>query len=131
MKQKAVVIDDSKVMRRVLGISLERAGFEVVAEGETGTVAVELYEQHRPDLITLDIVLPGMDGVGAAEQILRRNPNAVVVMCSSINSRDKILRCRELGVRHFILKPFTIEKVIEVLTTLHPEVRAPPSEVRP
>lgn len=131
MKQKAVVIDDSKVIRRVLGIALERAGFEVVAEGETGSVALELYEQHRPHVITLDIVLPGLDGVGAAEQILRRNPDAAVVMCSSINSRDKILRCRELGVRHFILKPFTSEKVAEVLNAINPEARASPTEVRP
>ena len=117
-KPTAVVVDDSVTARAILKSTLQAAGFEVVAEGERGDQAVTLFEQFRPTLITLDIVMPILDGVRAAEVILRLHPEAQIVMCSSLNSREKVLACRDLGVKHFILKPMVPEAVIKIVQRL-------------
>ena len=110
----AVVVDDSPVCRTVLRHGLIKAGCTVVAEAETGEEALQLFHTHRPTLIAIDIVLPQMDGITAAAQILRLYPEALVVILSATGSRQKMLACRRLGVVDFILKPFSIEKVAEV-----------------
>lgn len=114
MTPTAVLIDDSRTTRTCLRVYLTEIGFEIVAEGERGEHALELYEKHRPMLITIDIVMPGMDGVTAARELLKRHPDANVVMCTSINTRDKILACHEAGVSHYLLKPFDGAKVQSV-----------------
>lgn len=107
----AVVIDDSSTSRRALRGMLTHLGFSVVAEGERGDQVLSLYEQFRPTVLTLDIVLPVMDGVTAVIDLLKRHPDATVVMCSSITARDKIVACRDAGVAHFVLKPFTLGRI--------------------
>lgn len=114
----AVIVDDSASIRALLKHALTQAGYSVVAEADSGPPALALYEQHRPTLMMLDIVLPGMDGVKVATELLKRHPEASVVMCSSLTSKDRILACRAVGVAHFILKPFTVEKVVEVATLI-------------
>jgi two-component system chemotaxis response regulator CheY len=118
MSLTAVVIDDSSTTRSRLKSELVKSGFTVVAESASGETAIALYEKHHPTLVMLDIVLPGVDGVTVATQLLSKHPEAKVVMCSSITARDKILACRVAGVKHFILKPFSSEKIAEVLRTL-------------
>ena len=110
----AIVVDDSRVCRAVLRHGLIKAGYEVVAEAGTGEEALQLFQTHRPSLIVVDIVLPQMDGITVAAQILRMHPEATVVMVSATESRQKLLDCRRLGVTDFILKPFSIDKVVEV-----------------
>lgn len=102
----AVIIDDSPLIRAQLRQLLTRMGCTILAEGASGDDVRRLYETHRPDLMTLDIVMPGKDGVTAAIELLRDYPDAKVVMCTSITSRDKILACQKGGVRHYLLKPF-------------------------
>jgi two-component system, chemotaxis family, chemotaxis protein CheY len=114
----AVVIDDSATSRRSLRTMLTQLGFEVVAEGERGDQVLPLFEQHRPTVLTLDIVLPVVDGVTAVTDLLRKHPDATVVMCSSITARDKIVACRDAGVAHFVLKPFTPERLAAVARLL-------------
>ncbi len=94
------------------------AGFEIVAEEASGENVLERYDELRPSLIVLDIVLPGQDGVTLASEILRRHPKALVVVCSSITSREQVLACRTAGVAHFILKPFALKKVVEIVQAL-------------
>jgi DNA-binding NarL/FixJ family response regulator len=118
MKPTAVIVDDSSTMRKAIAMALGRAGVTVVAEGASGKDALPLYELHRPTLMTLDIVLPEMDGVTAAGLLLSKHPGAALVVCSSLSSREKILACRDAGVAHFLLKPFTPEKVVEVVQTI-------------
>ena len=110
----AVLIDDSKTTRACLRAYLTEIGYTVVAEGDVGELALPLYEKHRPTLITLDIVLPGIDGVAAAKQLLAKHPKAAVVMCSSLNARDKVMACVKAGVAHYLLKPINPERVKEV-----------------
>ena len=111
----AVVIDDSRIMRNHLKALLTEAGCEVVGEGGSGDDVIPLYEQFRPDLMTVDVVMPGTDGVTAATNLLKQHGEANVVMCTSTTSREKILACQRAGVSHFILKPFKREKVIGVV----------------
>lgn len=111
----AVIVDDSPIMRSHLRVLLQQAGCEVVAEGSQGDDVVALYERHRPDVMTLDIVMPGKDGVSAATELLARHPHATVVMCTSLTSRDKILACQKAGVAHYLLKPFQPERAISTI----------------
>ena len=110
----AIIVDDSPIMRAQLRKLLGVAGFSVAAEAGAGDQLLGLYEQHRPDLVTLDIVMPGRDGATAAAELLARHPDAVVVMCTSLNTRDKIEACRRAGVKYYLLKPFNAEHAVAV-----------------
>ena len=110
----AIVVDDSPIMRMQLRALLSQAGCTVVGEAASGDELLGLYEKHRPDLVTLDIVMPGKDGVAAATELLARHPNAVVVMCTSLMTREKVLACQRVGVSHYLLKPFQAERAVAV-----------------
>jgi two-component system, chemotaxis family, chemotaxis protein CheY len=118
MHSTAVVVDDSSTMRNALEVAFGWAGVLVVAAGVSGKDALLLYELHRPAFIILDIDLPELDGVAAAAGLLRKYPEAAVMVCCSPSSRDKIVACRESGVTHFLLKPFTMEKVAEAVAAI-------------
>jgi two-component system chemotaxis response regulator CheY len=108
----ALVIDDSPIMRAQLRRVLATAGFRVLAEAATAEDLTSLYERHRPDLVTLDIVMPKRDGATAAAELLARFPEANIVMCTSVTTRDKILACQRAGVTHYLLKPFDPERAV-------------------
>jgi DNA-binding NarL/FixJ family response regulator len=110
----AIIVDDSPIMRAQLRKLLGVAGFSVVAEAGDGTEVLGLYEKHVPDLVTLDIVMPGRDGATAAAELLARHADAVVVMCTSLNTRDKVEACRRAGVKYYLLKPFNPEHAVAV-----------------
>ena len=121
----ALVIDDSPIMRKSLRAILERAGCQVVGEGGSGDDVLPLYERFAPTIVTMDIVMPGKDGLTAATELLQRHPNAVIVMCSSLTSRDKILACQKAGVAHYLLKPFQPEKATAVLQYVLSRINRP------
>ncbi len=114
----ALVVDDSSVMRSQLRNLLRQAGCNQVVEGCTGDEVLPLYEAHRPALVLLDIVMPGKDGVTAATELLARHRDAVVVICTSLTTRDKVLACQKAGVSHYLLKPFQAERAIAVMRHL-------------
>jgi DNA-binding NarL/FixJ family response regulator len=86
----------------------------VVAQAGSAEHLMELYEQHRPDLVSLDIVMPGRDGATAAAELRARHPAAIIVICTSLNTRDKIDICRRAGVKCYLLKPFNPEYAVSV-----------------
>jgi len=110
----AIIVDDSPIMRAQLAKLLELAGFTVVAQAGTADQLLELYEQHRPDLVSLDIVMPGRDGATAAAELRTRYPQAIIVICTSLNTRDKIDICRRAGVKCYLLKPFNPDYAVSV-----------------
>jgi DNA-binding NarL/FixJ family response regulator len=110
----AIIVDDSPIMRAQLRKLLGTAGFSIAAEAGTGDAVLALYEQHRPDLVTLDIVMPGRDGASVAAELLLLFPEANVVMCTSLSTREKIEVCRRAGVKYYLLKPFKPEIAIAV-----------------
>ncbi|HEX4458546.1 MAG TPA: response regulator [Polyangia bacterium] len=111
----AVIIEDSPIMRRRLSAILLEIGYETVGEGASGEELFGLYAAHRPTVVIIDIVLPGRDGVAIASDLLRRHPEALVIMCSSLTSREKIVACQKAGVAYYLLKPFDPEKLKAVV----------------
>ncbi|WP_231616006.1 response regulator [Novipirellula artificiosorum] len=84
----------------------ESAGWEIAGEAEDGEQALSLYQQEKPDLVTLDIVMPKVDGVSALKQMMQHDPQARVVMVSAVNQKPKLAECIQAGAIDFIVKPF-------------------------
>jgi len=126
-----LVVDDSKAIRSKLKRYLEELGHRVVGEGASGREAVDLFSKLRPELVTLDIVMPDMDGLTALRQILAIDPGAKVIMVTSAAAVSNMMEAREIGAMHFLIKPFTQPKVAEVMeqiaTAPRTEQKAPPS----
>lgn len=94
---------------------LEHHGCQVVATASNGLEAVKKYKELKPDFVTLDLVMPQMGGIQTLVLLKKIDPEAVVIMVSSMSGKDKILECAKAGASHYILKPFEEEKVVEVL----------------
>lgn len=103
---RLMIVDDALIMRMKIRDIAGAAGWQVVAEAQNGEEAVALYEQHQPDLVTLDMVMPKLDGVAALRAIRELNPNAQVVMVSAVDQKDKLNDCITSGAMDFIVKPF-------------------------
>lgn len=115
---RVLITDDAAFMRVVLRKILEKEGFEVVGEATTGEEAIEKYKELKPDIVTMDITMPSMNGIVATEEIIAYDPNAKVVICSAIGQRLLVLDSIKAGAKDFIVKPFTNQKVSETLWKL-------------
>ena len=110
-----LLCDDAMFTRMLLGGLLQEAGFEVVGEADNGIAAVERYEELRPDLVIMDMVMPGMSGIEAVRAIRQRNPDARIVMCSAMSQRQLCDEALAAGAAGFIVKPFNAARVLEAL----------------
>ncbi len=110
-----VIVDDSALIRRALRILVENAGYTVVCEAENGAEAVEAYKEYQPDLLTLDITMPVMDGVEALRRIKEADPKANVVMITAAGQQKKVIEAIQLGAAKFIMKPFSREEVLDTV----------------
>lgn len=115
MSKRVLVVDDAIFMRMKLKDILEKNGFEVVGEAQNGLEAVEKYKAESPDLVTMDITMPEMDGVEALKEIKKINGNAKVVMCSAMGQQAMVMEAIQAGAVDFIVKPFESERVIQSL----------------
>lgn len=115
MALRVMIVDDALFMRNMLKDICIRAGFEVVVEADNGETAVELYREHRPGLVTMDIVMPRRSGIEALQDIMAEDPQARVVMVSALGQDSLVLEAVEAGARDFIVKPFKEEKVVDVI----------------
>jgi two-component system chemotaxis response regulator CheY len=104
--RRLMVVDDALIMRQRIKEIAQEAGWEVVTEAKDGEEALVKYREYQPDLVTLDIVMPGLDGVSALKQLRVEFPEARVVMVSAVNQRDKLAECIQAGALDFIVKPF-------------------------
>ena len=111
MTNRMLIVDDALIMRRRIKDIAERAGWTIVGEAGNGEEALELYAREKPDLTTLDIVMPKMDGVTALKRIVEVDPSARVVMISAVDQRDKLTECIRAGAVDFIVKPFDAERL--------------------
>lgn len=105
-EKRVLIVDDALIVRRRIREIAEASGWIVAGEASDGKQAVSLYEKEKPDLVTLDIVMPELDGVEALKQIMTYDPDARVVMVSAVNQRDKLAECIQSGAVDFIVKPF-------------------------
>jgi two-component system chemotaxis response regulator CheY len=115
MAQTVLICDDAIFMRTMVGDILQQAGFEVIGEAETGTQAVEKYKQLRPDLVTMDIVMPDMGGIDAVREITKFDPSAKVLMCSAMGQQALVVEAIQAGAKDFVVKPFQPSRVLEAV----------------
>lgn len=106
-----VIVDDSKTMRQHLRMVLEDLGYSVLGEGQCGDDVQPLYEKLSPDLMTIDIVMPGKNGVVATQELIEAYPEATVVMCTGMSLREEGLACKKAGAAQFLVKPFDTDAV--------------------
>ncbi|ACV24921.1 response regulator [Methanocaldococcus fervens] len=119
---KTLVVDDSAFMRNILKRILTPTGkFVVVGEASNGKEAIEKAKELKPDLITMDIVMPEMDGITATREIKQILPDVKVVMCTSVDQEKKVIEAIEAGAEGYIVKPFQAQKVLEELNKLFPD----------
>lgn len=115
MGKKVLIVDDAAFMRMMLKDILTKNGYEVVGEAENGAKAVEKYKEVTPDLVTMDITMPEMDGISALKNIRSIDSNAKVVMCSAMGQQAMVIEAIQAGARDFIVKPFQPDRVLEAV----------------
>jgi two-component system chemotaxis response regulator CheY len=120
MAKKIMIVDDAAIMRMMLKNILTSSGYEVVGEASNGKEAVGKYEELHPDIVTMDITMPEMDGIKALKAIRVLDPQAKVVMCSAMGQKSLVLEAIEAGALNFIVKPFDEAKVKEVVGKILP-----------
>jgi two-component system chemotaxis response regulator CheY len=112
---KVMIVDDASFMRRVIRKIIESDGHEVTGEATDGADAIEKYEVLKPDLVTMDIVMPRCSGINALEEIIHRHPDARIVMCSALGQEGLVEESLRAGARDFIVKPFRRQEVLSTL----------------
>ncbi|BAD84821.1 chemotaxis response regulator [Thermococcus kodakarensis KOD1] len=110
---RVLVVDDAAFMRMLVKKILTQAGHQVVGEASNGKEAVEKYKQLKPDLVTMDIVMPEMDGITAVKEIMKIDPNAKIIMITAVGQEAKVMEALKSGAKGYIVKPFQAPKVIE------------------
>ncbi|MCF6410578.1 response regulator [Pseudalkalibacillus salsuginis] len=115
MANRILIVDDAAFMRMMIKDILTKNGFEVVGEASDGAQAVELYKEHTPDLVTMDITMPEMDGITALKEIRGLNADAKVIMCSAMGQQAMVIDAIQAGAKDFIVKPFQADRVIEAI----------------
>jgi two-component system, chemotaxis family, chemotaxis protein CheY len=118
MSHTVLVCDDAIFMRTMITDILTSAGYEVIGEAETGAQAVEKYRQLKPDLVTMDIVMPDMGGIEAVREICRENPEAKILMCSAMGQQALVVEAIQAGAKDFVVKPFQPSRVLEAVQRL-------------
>jgi two-component system, chemotaxis family, chemotaxis protein CheY len=115
MARTVLICDDALFMRSMLADILKSAGFEVVGEAKTGSEAVKSYQSLRPDLVTMDIVMPDMGGIDAVRAIIKDYPQARILMCSAMGQQALVIEAIQAGARDFVVKPFQPSRVLEAV----------------
>jgi len=110
-----IVVDDSPIIVKKLTILLHTFGYKVVQTASNGKEAVAAYKQHKPDVVTMDITMPGMDGIEATQEIISEFPDAKIVMITSHGQENMVLDALKAGAKGYVLKPFQQQKVYETI----------------
>ncbi len=115
MKPRVLVTDDAAIIRQLIVDTVTEAGWQVVDQATNGQEAVEKYMQHRPDIMTLDLVMPEYDGRHALKHILAADPQAKIVVVSALNQAEILREAISLGAAEFVVKPFDPPVLLETL----------------
>lgn len=116
MGKRVLIVDDAAFMRMMIKDILNKNGYDVVGEAENGAVAVEKYKDLKPDLVTMDITMPDMDGIAAVRAIKAHDAAAKIIMCSAMGQQAMVIDAIQAGAKDFIVKPFQPERVIEAVS---------------
>jgi len=115
VKPRVLVVDDAIFMRRMISEILEENGMEIVGEADTGAAAIKLYRELTPDLVTMDIIMPEMNGIDAVKEIIEMDSQARIVMCSALGQQALVQEAISAGAKDFLIKPFNPSRVVEVV----------------
>jgi len=115
---KILIVDDSRTSRRILRNILEEDGYEIVAEAKDGLEGYNLYVEHKPDLVTMDITMPVMTGVESLKKIKDEFPEAKVVMVSAAGQQHNMMEAIKNGAAEFISKPFDVDEIKRVINNI-------------
>lgn len=110
-----MIVDDAAFLRMSLKTMVEKNGYEVVALAENGVVAVNNYMQYKPDIVTMDLTMPEMDGLCALKEIMQMDRNAKVIVISALGQESKVKEAILLGAKNFIIKPYQESHVLDIL----------------
>ncbi|HWR40416.1 MAG TPA: response regulator [Patescibacteria group bacterium] len=115
MATRVLIVDDAAFMRMMIKDILGKNGYEIVGEAENGLKAVERWQELRPDLTTMDITMPEMDGITAVKEIKKIDAAAKIIMCSAMGQQAMVIEAIQSGARDFIVKPFQPDRVLEAV----------------
>jgi two-component system chemotaxis response regulator CheY len=118
MAKRILITDDALFMRVTLKNILTKNGYEIAGEASNGKEAVALFRAVSPDLVTMDITMPEMDGISAVKEIRKIDPEAKVVMCTAMGQKSMVMEAVSAGAKDFIVKPFQPDKVLESIQKL-------------
>ena len=116
--KKVLVVDDAAFMRVSIKNMLTKNGFEVIGEAENGKIAIQKYQELSPDIVTMDITMPEMDGLASLKKILEVDPSANVVMVSAMGQEGMVREAVQSGAKGFIVKPFKEDVILSALGNL-------------
>jgi two-component system chemotaxis response regulator CheY len=115
MANRILIVDDAAFMRMMIRDILTKNGYEVCGEANDGAQAIEKFKEVKPDLVTMDITKPEMDGIAALKENKKIDPLAKVVMCSAMGQQAMVIDAIQAGAKDFIVKPFQPDRVIEAI----------------
>lgn len=115
MAARILIVDDAAFMRMMLKDILVKNGFEVVGEAENGNDAFNKYKELNPDLVTMDITMPDVDGITGLKKIREFDSDAKVIMCSAMGQQAMVVEAIQNGAKDFIVKPFQADRVVEAI----------------
>ncbi|MCL5056913.1 MAG: response regulator [Actinobacteria bacterium] len=115
MSKSILIVDDAAFMRMMIKNILLKNGFEVVGEAENGKIAVDMYRETKPDLVTMDITMPEMEGIEAVKAIREIDPNASIIMCSAMGQQSMVMDAIQAGAKDFIVKPFQQDRLLQAI----------------
>jgi two-component system chemotaxis response regulator CheY len=122
VKLRVLIVDDAIFMRKMISDILVENGMEIVGEADTGAKAVEKYMELRPDLVTMDIIMPEMNGIDAVRKVMEFDSKARIVMCSALGQQALVQEAIAAGAKDFLIKPFNAARVVEVIAKVFNQV---------
>ena len=115
-KKRILIVDDAKFTRNMLKKIIDKTNYaEVVGEATNGNEALELYDKLKPDMVTMDLVMPEKGGIETTEELIKKDNNALIVIVSALGQEALVLEAAKKGAKDFIQKPFKNEQVLEVM----------------
>lgn len=115
---KILIVDDSRTSRRMLKNILIEGGHEIIGEATDGQLGYEMYVDLKPEIVTLDITMPVLDGLGSLEKIMTFDENAKAVMITAAGQKEKMVEAIKLGATEFIQKPYEPKQILSVIDSL-------------
>lgn len=113
-----LIVDDSRTSRKILRAFLEAEGHTVIGEATNGNEGILKYNELHPDITTMDITMPELDGIESLKRIKESNPNAKIIMVTAAGQKGKILEAVKYGASEFIAKPFDPEKIKDIIDNI-------------